>query len=296
MNQVASPAPEAEPNRQAQLSRNVLDFARLVRDAVHEDRLVLPTLPDTAMRVNAIMSDSNGAIIDVVRAISSDPAIATRVVQAANSAYAGGTTRIDSLQMAVTRLGMQYTRSLVTRLALAQLFRARSGTLLRFARVVWDESLRVAALGQVLARERSDAHPEEAMLGGLLHMVGALPVIGMADRMHELSDHHDEIVSLVRILQPEIGYYLLSDWGFAEPLCGSALVCKDPWRSHEGATDATDIAIVARKLLGLEFLRSLPADAALPAFERMRLPSLATLEDLPELQRAFDTAYQGLTG
>jgi len=296
MNQVVTPASEAEPNRQAQLSRNVLDFARQVRDAVHEDRLVLPTLPDTAMRVNAIVSDSNGAIVDVVRAISSDPAIATRVVQAANSAYAAGTTRIDSLQMAVTRLGMQYTRSLVTRLALAQLFRARSGPLLRFARVVWDESLRVAALGQVLARERSDVHPEEAMLGGLVHMVGCLPIIGMADRMQELADHQDEVVSLIRVLQPEIGYYLLSDWDFSEPLRASALVCKDPWRSHDGVTDATDIAIVARKLLGLEFLRSLPADASLPAFQRLRLPYLATLDDLPDFQRAFDTAYQGLTG
>lgn len=295
MNQVASPAPEGEPNRQAQLSRSALDFARLVRDAVHEDRLVLPTLPDTAMRVNAIVSDSNGAIVDVVRAVSSDPAIATRVVQAANSAYAAGTTHIDSLQMAVTRLGMQYTRTLVTRLALSQLFRARSGALLRFARVIWDESLRVAALGQVLARERTDVHPEEAMLGGLIHMVGSLPIIGMADRMSELADHHDEIVNLIRILQPEIGYYLLSDWGFVEPLRGSALVCKDPWRSHDGATDATDIAIVARKLLGLEFLRTLPADAALPAFERVRLPYPATLEDLPEFHKAFDAAHKAMT-
>ncbi|MHA7835342.1 MAG: HDOD domain-containing protein, partial [Algiphilus sp.] len=273
----------------------VLDFARMVRDAVHEDQLVLPTLPDTALRVNAVVSDPDGAIVDVVRAISSDPAIAIRVMKAANSAYAAGVTHIDNLQTAVTRLGMQYTRTLVTRLTLAQLFRARSGPLLRFAHVVWNESLQVAALSQVLARERSDVHPEEAMLGGLLHMVGSLPIIGMADRMHELAPHHEDIVSVIRILQPEIGYYLLSEWGFADSLRACAWVCKDPWRSHEGETDAGDIALVARKLLALEFLRSLPADAALPAFERLRLPSLACLDDLPEFRRAFDDALQALT-
>ncbi len=295
MNQVASPASEGEPNRQTQLSREVLDFARTVRDAVHEDQLTLPTLPDTALRVNAIVSDPEGAIVDLVRAISSDPAIAIRVMQSANSVYAAGAVQIDSLQMAVTRLGMQYTRTLVTRLTLAGLFRARSGPLLRFARVVWKESLQVAALSQLLARERTEVHPEEAMLGGLLHMVGSLPIIGMADRMHELAGHHEDIVNVIRILQPEIGYYLLAEWGFAEPLRACAWVCRDPWRSHEGATDPGDIAIVARKLLALEFLRPLPSDAALPAFERLRLPSLACLEDLPDFQRAFDGALQTLT-
>lgn len=294
MNGVVSQASEGPSDPPAQLRRDVLDFARSVRDAVDEDSLVLPTLPDTALRVNAVVSDPDGAIDDLVRAISSDPAIAIRVVQAANSAYTSGATHIDSVQMAVTRLGMQYTRTLVTRLTLAQLFRARSAPLLRFAHGVWQESLRVAALSQVLARERTELHPEVAMLGGLLHLVGALPVIGMADRRQELDGHHEHIIDVIRILQPEIGHYLLSAWGFSALFCACAWVYKDPWRQHEGATEASDVVIVARKLLSLDFLRALSADAELPAFERLRLPYLATLEDLPEFHRAFAVALDGL--
>ncbi|MEQ9736121.1 MAG: HDOD domain-containing protein [Algiphilus sp.] len=294
MNGVVSQASEGPSDPPAQLRRDVLDFARSVRDAVDEDSLVLPTLPDTALRVNAVVSDPDGAIDDLVRAISSDPAIAIRVVQAANSAYTSGATHIDSVQMAVTRLGMQYTRTLVTRLTLAQLFRARSAPLLRFAHGVWQESLRVAALSQVLARERTELHPEVAMLGGLLHLVGALPVIGMADRRQELDGHHEHIIDVIRILQPEIGHYLLSAWGFSASFCACAWVYKDPWRQHEGATEASDVVIVARKLLSLDFLRALSADAELPAFERLRLPYLATLEDLPEFHRAFAVALDGL--
>ena len=76
--------------------------------------------------------------------------------------------------------------------------------------------------------------------------------------------------------------------------CACAWVYKDPWRQHEGATEASDVVIVARKLLSLDFLRALSADAELPAFERLRLPYLATLEDLPEFHRESAVALDGL--
>lgn len=291
----ASPREAALPP--AGHSRKLLDFAREVRDAIDRGAVVLPTLPDVAMRVNGLLRSDQCDTTQIAHSIALDPAIAARVVVAANSAYTQGREPVDTLPAAVTRLGMQYTRALVNRIALEQMFCAHSRMLHKVATDIWLESVRVGALCEALTRFRSSTvGADEALLAGLLHLVGCLPVIRLADESPGRFDNEPGIGELIRTLQPEIGYYLLEEWGFSESISDVALATKDPMRSHGGATDVLDVVLVARKLLRLSFVNELDPDAVLPAFDRLRLEGNLTLSDLPEVEAAFEVSLQRIFG
>lgn len=289
--------PREAPSPLVGHSRKLLDFAREVRDAIDQNAVVLPTLPDVAMRVNALVRDDHCDALEIARSIALDPAIAARVVVAANSAYSQSRAPVDTLPAAVTRLGMEYTRALVNRLALEQMFCAHSRTLHRVATDIWLESVRVGALCEALTRSRgSTVGTDEALLAGLLHLVGCLPVIRLADEAPGRFDNEPGIAALIRALQPEMGYYLLAEWGFPHSISDAAMAAKDPMRSHGGATDVHDVVLVARKLLRLSFVHEVPQDAVLPAFARLRLEGGVTLADLPEVEADFEEALRRIFG
>ena len=82
--------------------------------------------------------------------IETDPAIALKVLKAANSARFGGISQIATVTEAVARLGMQNTRFLVVTFALRELFRTNSRQLEKRMHDLWEHSRRIAALTQVL--------------------------------------------------------------------------------------------------------------------------------------------------
>ena len=79
---------------------------RAVVDALTQDRLTLPTLPEVAMRISRVTQDEQATASQLAIEIGRDPAIAVRLLRVANSSAICGGRKIDSLQQAVTRLGM----------------------------------------------------------------------------------------------------------------------------------------------------------------------------------------------
>ena len=93
---------------------------RAIVDALTQDRLTLPTLPEVAMRIGRVAQDENVTASKLAVEIGRDAAIAVRLLRVANSSAFSAGRRIDNLQQAVTRLGIGLVRSLVTGLALEQ--------------------------------------------------------------------------------------------------------------------------------------------------------------------------------
>lgn len=73
---------------------------------VTEDAQLL-TLPAVYLRLRAVLDDPDYAVSDIEDVISSDPAIATRLLRLANSPYFGFTAEIDTISRAVGLLGSQ---------------------------------------------------------------------------------------------------------------------------------------------------------------------------------------------
>lgn len=260
-----------------------------VRARLAAGRLPMPTLPDLAMRIDALVGSPDACATDVAGAVTQDPAIAARLVHAANSAFSASRVRVQTVQAAVTRLGLAYTRALVHRLAVEQMFLARQSSLREFARRLWHRSLGVAALSEALARECTGFRPETAMLGGLLHMVGALPLIRLLDDMPAADLSPAAIDELVSATHPEIGRALLARWAFPGMLQEIPPIVADPHRHHGGAAEIADVVIVA--VHGwLLHEGDAPAVAPISALEKMGLDAEGHFLDAPPIRQAHESA------
>ena len=250
---------------------------RAVVDALAEDRLVLPTLPEVAMRVGQICGDPNASASRIAVEVSRDPAIAVRLLRVANSSALRGAKRIDSVPQAVARLGLGLLRSLVTGLALEQLFIAKSPSLRERLRRSWTHSLEVAALAQVLASHCTMLRPELAMLGGLVHEIGSLPVLRMAESLSDPPPEAKAVDAVMRKLQPRVGPMILKAWNFPEELIDVPAMWMDFGRSHDGPPDYVDVVTVAA-------LQSHEGRSGrFAAIDRSRTPAFLKLDLSPEV-------------
>lgn len=270
---------------------------RAVVDALTQDRLTLPTLPEVAMRIGQATQNERATASQIAAEIGRDPAIAVRLLRVANSSALSGGRRVDNLHQAVTRLGMGLVRSLVTGLALEQLFFARSPALKERLRRTWTQSLEVAALSQVLASHCTMLRPELAMLAGLSHEIGALPVIRMAESLGEDSTDMAVLDRAIRNLQPRIGRMVLQAWDFPPELVEVPSRWMDFARTHDGPADYVDVVMVAAlqshqhregRLAGIDRLR-------VPAFLKLDISPEVDVFEIDGVQERFEESRAALT-
>lgn len=271
---------------------------RAVVDALTQDRLTLPTLPEVAMRISRVTQDEQATASQLAIEIGRDPAIAVRLLRVANSSAICGGRKIDSLQQAVTRLGMALIRSLVTGLALEQLFFSRSPGLKERLHRSWTQSLEVAALAQVLASHCTMLRPELAMLAGLAHEIGTLPVIRMAENLGDELPEPAALDRAIRRLQPRVGRMVLQAWDFPEVLVEVPSRWMDFARTHEGPADYVDVVTVAAlqshqhregRLAGIDRNR-------VPAFLKLDLSPEVDIFEIDGVQERYEESRAALAG
>ena len=90
--------------------------------AIENDELVLPTLPEVALRVREAAEDPDVSIPTLAKVIGNDTALTARIIKVVNSPLLRTNREINDLQMAISRLGINYTSNLATGLAMEQMF------------------------------------------------------------------------------------------------------------------------------------------------------------------------------
>src|SRR5690606_14691919 len=86
--------------------------------AINADDLItgvedLLSLPDAAIRLNAVLTDPDASVNDIAAIVSVDPALSARVLRAVNSAYFGLRGRVDTITKAIAMIGTSELHSLV---------------------------------------------------------------------------------------------------------------------------------------------------------------------------------------
>ena len=149
--------------------------------AEHEaGSLVLPSLPEIVVRVRQAVSDDNVHLGNVVKLIQLDPSLTARLVQIANSPLYRSPQPVENCLMAVNRLGLTTTRDLVTCLVLNNVFNSENKILHEKLHKLWQHSSHVAAIASSIAKITPNLHEDTALLAGLLHDIGVLPVLHYA--------------------------------------------------------------------------------------------------------------------
>lgn len=207
--------------------------------------LVLPTLPEVALKVRDVVDDPNVTASGLAEIIITDAALSARLLKVANSALYRGRVAVDSVQMAVSRLGLKMVRNLVTSLVMEQMFQATSNRLEKRLHDLWTQSTEVAAISQVLAAKQTGIKTDEAMLAGLIHNIGVLPILLKAEEYPALLQDTEALDKIIERLNPRIGEAILKSWKFTDELVAVPAEYGNLNRNSANGPDLVDVVQVA---------------------------------------------------
>lgn len=252
--------------------------------AIKSDRLVLPTLPEVALRVREVADDPKADLEKLTQVIGNDAALSARIVRVANSPLLRASRPIEDLKAAVMRLGIAYTSNIATGLAMEQMFQATSDLVDMRMREVWSRSSEIAGICHVLCRHYTRLRPDQATLAGLVHKIGVLPILTYAEENPALLSDSLTLDKAIESLHAPIGDMILKTWGFPEELAHIPSEHINFSRSAPKA-DYADIVTVAmlQSYVGTDTPMGQVDYHQVTAFERLQMDpdiQLAESEDL----------------
>ena len=261
-----------------------VDFFCKLQDGHFE----LPSMPDIAVRISKAVNNPDTGSDDIARIIQMDPASATRIIHIVNSPAYAGRHHIDSCPDAVTRLGRNVTRNLVLSFVLRNLFRTRHEILRKRMSELWAHSRRVASICHVLARITSELDPDRAMLAGLIHGIGAVPILSASREYPELVENPALLDETVSRLRAQVGALVLRKWDFMNEFTDVALHA-DNWARDEGdKADYTDLVIISQlhAYVGTPRMQELPRLDLVPAFHKLAQGKLSPQQSMQVLEKS----------
>ena len=271
-------------------------FVKEVIDDLKKGTLKLPTLPDVAMRVRQAIDDEHSTSDDIASVISSDPALSARLILMANSAMMRGQSEIEDLKHVVNRLGLKLIRDLVTSIVVKQMFVSNSPITEKRLREAWEHSTSVAAICHVLAAQYTKLQPEQAMLAGLVHDIGALPIITKAEKYPELLENEELLDKIIYKLHTSLGRIILTAWGFPDELIQVASEHENLDRDSK-ETDFVDLVTVAnlQSYVGTDHLLTKRDWSTIPAFGKLGLNPEINIVDVDETAEDIENARRILS-
>jgi putative nucleotidyltransferase with HDIG domain len=213
----------------------------------------LPPAFELIPKLLALLDDpetNSDTLADIIRA---DAGLTTDVLHAANKAGVGGVCRVDSLQQAITRLGLREIYRLLTYIITSPGIMSLDA--FGFQRVdLWQHSVACGIGAQILARNFADQDPEIAYTAALLHDIGKLVMVQVAK-----ADYLAMIDSCEPANQPHfraeqrefhcdhalVGSLLLKRWKFPENIIAAVKFHHDPLHAPDSAKRLTALIYCA---------------------------------------------------
>jgi HD-like signal output (HDOD) protein len=115
-------------------------------EKIQNDALVLPTLPEIAMKIREAADDPDANLMAMVDVIGQDPAISVCMVKVANSAFMGRSVKVETLNQAVTRIGLRQIKNIATAIAMEQLFVSKNELVKDYMNKSWQKTVNVACV------------------------------------------------------------------------------------------------------------------------------------------------------
>ncbi|ANB02024.1 HDOD domain-containing protein [Ectothiorhodospira sp. BSL-9] len=230
-------------------------------------QLTLPALPEVATKIQSAINDPRIDSTRLSRIVQMDMAVTGGLIKAANSALYGGAAPVPNVRDAITRLGHAATRQLVISIAMKQVFKTSVRGFQRRMLELWDRSVRVSALSFVLARHGTRFDPEHALLAGLLHQVGMVPLLDYLGQNHPTMEDH-EIDAILKRLHPLVGELVINDWGLGPDMSTVVREVNQFERNGSAPPDYCDVVLVAH-LYALTHTRKGQPVANVPRYDQV---------------------------
>ncbi|MDF2179475.1 HDOD domain-containing protein [Aliiglaciecola sp. CAU 1673] len=215
----------------------------LLQDKIKHDTLILPSLPAIALRVTKAAEDPEINLAKLSDVISHDAAMTARIVKVANSGYLGRSIKVESLQQAVTRIGLKQIKNISVAIAMEQLFNSKHQLIRTQMQKSWQESCRVMAGAAVLFQEYVHHHRpgrlclDSLTLASLLSNIGHLPIFMEAERHPNVFAGQSFLEYALMSFSSKVAELVLKAWEFPNDIVEAVT----EWRQFK-ERDAVDYA------------------------------------------------------
>jgi len=277
-----------DPEKAASFARN-----RLYLDCykyMQSEELVLPTIPDVSFKIRRAINDDKANNSKIARVVQIDPSITARLIKISNSPLYRGRRKIESCPEALTRLGLKASQDIITAFALKAVFTAKSRIIRRKMQELWAHSSYVAAISAVFAHKTPGFDPDRAMLAGLIHDIGMIPVLAYADKNSDILSSQKDLSETIKELKNEIGIQIIHKWDFPADFEDVINNSENWYRKGGEKADYTDIVMISQlhSYIGKVDIKKMPKMDELPAYKKLAAGQLDADQSINILDQAKD--------
>lgn len=274
-------------------------LATRIRDVLNSGDFRLPSLPDTVMQVQRVMSGEDFDIADIAKILGKDPAFATVVLRMANSVRFNTTGKeIRNLTMGIQRIGTQNIVKLLIAVASRMFSDIRHPELMALHTANQEQAMFIAAAAEQVAVLCKGANAADTFMAGLLHNIGKdVMLIAIPEELRAVSPNERQ--AILGRFHREMGARLLHKWSLPEEFVLTAQHhgIESGDRPRSSIIDCIDVAAAVvwpmlQEEVDIDALTGLAAD--LPAARRLHLNATqiaGTIDDteqsLAELRDIF---------
>ncbi len=275
-------------------------FIATLMDDVSKGQLDLPTLPEVALKVRKLVNDPMVSADKIAKLVGTDAALSARLLQVANSVFFRGLNSVDNVRTAVVRLGGVCVRNVVASLVMRQIYQAdKMGAVKKDLLELWVHGARVAAISHVLAKRFTNLNADEAMLGGLIHDIGVLPILKRAPKFPEVMEDKEMLQRVISKMHQELGKLILEEWHFPPSLVSVAAEHEDLMRDPNPEPDFTDVVLVANLHSYMGKANNKFSDVdwnEIPAFNKLGLTPETSIKAMAEAQEDISELQKIISG
>ncbi|MEW8507687.1 MAG: HDOD domain-containing protein [Candidatus Thiodiazotropha sp.] len=237
---------EREVKSQERESLIVKSFVDSVKEDLLANKIYLPTLPSLALEALVVINDADSSAHDLEKVISRDAALTARLIRYANSPLYRGLNTIASIRPAITRIGFQRVKNAVYAVSMKEVFRTSEKEIERRMNRLWTHSVKVGAQAAILAKGQPSLDPDVALVAGLVHDIGQIPLLIKACHFPELLSNPGFLDKVLLKMHTQLGGSILKLWKFDQHVIEAAAEHEDLKRDPGDApVDYIDVVQVA---------------------------------------------------
>ena len=190
-------------------------------EKIKQESLVLPTLPEIALKVREAADDPEINLGQMSEIIAHDPALSMGMLKVANSAILGRGVKAETVNQAVTRIGLRQIKSIATAMALEQVFVSENEIVSMYLKKSWAKTVDVASVAIALMTFylRENKHTSLTLdtltLASLIHNIGVLPILTEAENHPDVFANPTFLQQAIIKLSSKIGAEISKAWGLS---------------------------------------------------------------------------------
>ncbi len=221
----------------------------ILLEKIKQESLVLPTLPEIALKVREAADDPEVNLGHMSDIISHDPALSVGMLKVANSAMLGRGVKVETVNQAVTRIGLRQIKSIATAMALEQVFVSENEIVSMYLKKSWAKTVDISSVAISLMtlylkdNKHSPLLLDTVTLAALIHSIGVLPILTEAENHPDVFANPTFLQQAIIKLASSIGAEITNAWKLADEFTEIVL----SW---------SDLTILPAEVHYLDFIRA----------------------------------------